>query len=250
MAFPETIDEVLAQLDTIISQTKTNASRAGYFAILYREVTAGVKLAIEEDFFEDGSRMEKLDVRLANRYLGAFVQYQAGENPGRSWLIAFDATKRTDLLILQHLFLGMNAHINLDLGIAAATVAPGKEIKALRKDFFRINTILFSLIDTIQDRLSRISPLYGWLDTFGGIKDERFADFSMARARGQAWNLANLLAPLPDENRPLVIQTTDKVVAGLATLITKPKLRLNRWVLRWMLSLEPDDIGGNMDRLA
>jgi hypothetical protein len=39
--------------------------------------------------------------------------------------------------VVQHVLLGMNAHINLDLGVAAAEVAPGPAIAGLRGDFDR-----------------------------------------------------------------------------------------------------------------
>jgi hypothetical protein len=43
----------------------------------------------------------------------------------------------------------MNAHINLDLGIAAAQVAPGPALPALHTDFLCINAILASVVATV-----------------------------------------------------------------------------------------------------
>ena len=43
----------------------------GYFATLYRKVTIQVKKGIADNFFDDGPRMERLDVILANRYTQA-----------------------------------------------------------------------------------------------------------------------------------------------------------------------------------
>ena len=48
--------------------------------------------------------------------------------------------------------IGMNAHINLDLGIAAATVAPTPaELEALHADFNRINDVLARLVRIVED---------------------------------------------------------------------------------------------------
>ena len=47
------------------------------------------------------------------------------------WSVAFHAAHRRPPIIFQHLLLGMNAHINLDLGIACAEVAPGPAIDDL-----------------------------------------------------------------------------------------------------------------------
>jgi len=48
------------------------------------------------------------------------VLQNTGQTPTESWVKAFDATEFWWLIVLQHLLMDMNAHINLDLGIAAA----------------------------------------------------------------------------------------------------------------------------------
>ena len=63
-----TIDEVLARLTGIIDESLQTGSRAGFFAALYYKVTAKVKEGISKNEFEDGARIEKLDVVFANRY--------------------------------------------------------------------------------------------------------------------------------------------------------------------------------------
>ncbi|MFP3594999.1 DUF5995 family protein, partial [Chryseobacterium sp. SIMBA_038] len=70
--------------------------------------------------------------------------------------MAFEATKNKDLLILQHIFLGMNAHINLDLGISAASIMPYRKINPLKKDFENINNVIASINQKVQDSLSKI----------------------------------------------------------------------------------------------
>lgn len=55
-------------------------------------------------------------------------------------------------LILQHLLLGINAHINLDLGIAAAQTSPGDDLPDLRNDFVEINRVLVRQVDGIRER--------------------------------------------------------------------------------------------------
>ena len=73
------IDEVIAQLDDIIARSIRDGSRLGYFAALYRKVTAKVKEGIAQGRFEDGPRMERLDVTFANRYLEAMDQFRRGK---------------------------------------------------------------------------------------------------------------------------------------------------------------------------
>src|SRR5438132_477142 len=114
-----TIDDILLQLEDIITESIRTNNRAGYFAALYYKVTASVKEGIAGGRFENGPRMERLDVIFASRYLDALNAWKNGGPVTGSWRAAFEATKKSSLLVLQQLLLGMNAHINLDLGIAA-----------------------------------------------------------------------------------------------------------------------------------
>ena len=76
--------------------------------------------------------------------------------------MAFDAGH--DHLILQHLLLGINAHVNLDLAVVAAEICPGEEITALRDDFMRINAVLAALLPKVRLCIGRYSPLLDVLD--------------------------------------------------------------------------------------
>lgn len=219
---PTTIDGVLARLDEIIARSLERESRLGYFAALYRKVTAAVKARLADDFFDDAARMERLDVVFANRYLRALHEYESGRDPGAAWRVAFDTARRWWPIVLQHLLLGMNAHINLDLGIAAATVAPGAEIHALRSDFQRINAILASLVDEVSDELAEVWPLLRLLDWLGGRSDEAIINFSMEQARDFAWLSALRLAPLSAGEQAVCIAELDAEVAGIANLVRRP----------------------------
>ena len=57
-----TIDDVILVLEEIILESIQNNDPLGYFASLYQRVTRKVKKGIEENYFEDGPRMEKLDI--------------------------------------------------------------------------------------------------------------------------------------------------------------------------------------------
>jgi hypothetical protein len=179
----KTIDEVIQELDDIIAWAQGNRSRLGYFAAMYRKVTLKVKEGIADGVFENegiadgvfenGERMERLDVIFANRYLEAIAQHRDGKIPTVSWQLAFEASKRYWPIVLQHLLLGMNAHINLDLGIAAARTSPGGAIYDLENDFNKINEILAALVDGVERELARIWPMLKLLDRIAGKKSQR-----------------------------------------------------------------------------
>ena len=217
-----TIDEVISFLDQIIEENKLIPSTMGYFAALYHKVTCKVKAGIENDFFDDNPRMEKLDVIFANRYLQAYTEFKNGAKPTTSWQIAFDKADSYWLIVLQHLLLGMNAHINLDLGIAAAEVMKGKNIENLHDDFNKINEILSELVHDVQLELSLIWRFLAKIIK----KTEKFSliltDFSMKLARDGAWKYATLLANSPETDWSQLIQERDKKVTKKANIVVDP----------------------------
>lgn len=241
-AAASSIDEVLAALDAVIARAIESGSRTGYFAALYRKVTAKVKEGVEEGFFDDGERMQRLDTTFANRYLEALAQFEAGVAPTRSWGRAFDVLGDSRLILVQHLLLGVNAHINLDLGIAAATTAPGGDLPSLRGDFDRVNEILALQIKSIEDRLGRVSPLIGILDWIGGRNEEELIRFSIEVARSEAWRFATELAPVAPADWGGPVGARDTRIGRLGRLIAHPGLLLDAGLLV-IRSAETDDVG-------
>lgn len=238
----ETIDEVVAG-------SVRDGSRVGLFACLYRSVTARVRDGIRAGEFEDGPRMERFDVVFANRYLSALAAHRRGEFPGRSWLVAFEGTRSWRLLVLQHLLLGMNAHINLDLGVAAAETAPGAALPGMRRDFFAISRILGEMMDDVQDRIARVSPWMGVIDHIGCRNDEEVFYFGLSRARDAAWRVATCLADASPARLPLEVDRVDRAAARLARVIRRPGAHLLPALL-CVRAREPRDVGAVLEALS
>jgi hypothetical protein len=226
-----TIDEVILQLEEIIVRSIRERSRLGFFAALYHKVTIKVREGIAAGQFEDGPRMERLDVTFANRYLNALDQYVRSEKPTPCWMLAFRAADRWPPIILQHLLLGMNAHINFDLGIAAAQTCPGDELPSLRRDFDQINVILGSLVGQVQAEIGQVSPWINLLDHIGGRTERAIIEFSMQKARDAAWALAQRLAVLnPDQWQP-ELDRRDNDMTSLGRFVLNPGWVLNAGLL-------------------
>ena len=241
----KTIDEVIARLEGIIEECIATRSRLGYFAALYNRVTLAVREGIRKGQFDDGPRMERLDVTFANRYLTAYGQYQAGELPSRSWLKAFEAAQNPDLVVLQHLLIGMNAHINLDLGIAAARTSPGAQLAPLQPDFDRINTVLATLTPLVEQELDQESPVFQKLTRFAPALELKVVGFAMNEAREAAWNFATKLAPLPLWQQMSALGTRDTEVAILGDLVLA-----HNPLFQLMHSRESRDVAENIRILA
>ena len=217
-----TTDDVIARLEQFSGDCNRQRSRLGYFAVVYKKVTEHVKAGIAQGRFEDGPRMERLDVIFAGRYFDALDASGAGQPVSGSWRLAFAAAERTNLIALQHLLLSMNAHIGLDLGVAAAEVAPGPAIASLRRDFDAINQILLDVLGSVQKAIGSISPSIRLLDTVNGRADDELAAFGLVTARQLAWKNAEALAAMDDDTRSNAIGTLDTAVELAGSLILAP----------------------------
>ncbi|MDN3657252.1 DUF5995 family protein [Ferruginibacter paludis] len=186
-----TIAEVIDQLTNIVGKAAAENNRAGYFATLYKKVTIAVYDKIKAGYFDDNERMEKLDVVFACRYLDAYQEYTQHKKCSACWQFAFDACNAWQPMVMHHLLLGMNAHIGLDLGIAAAIVSPGGDIENIHTDFNKINTILCDLIAEVKASLFSMWPLSKFISQLNmGQFENDLAGFSMHIARDAAWQSA------------------------------------------------------------
>jgi hypothetical protein len=241
MALANTIDEVILRLDNIIADSTKNNSRAGYFACLYRKMTIAVKQGIAQGYFENAARMEKLDVAFANRYLEAYDLYAQKKIITQSWHFAFEAQKNP-MTVIQHLLLGMNAHINLDLGIAAAQISKGSDIHQLQRDFNKINEVIGSLINSVQTDLEDICFPMKFVRFIDNRSKDAVINFSMKIARDTAWANALAISMHPENSWNTYFAGLDKNIAVVAGNITRPKLS-ESLVLKMVQYFEPKSVG-------
>jgi hypothetical protein len=260
------IDEVLSQLETIIADARTSGDRVGFFAALYHKVTAGVKEGIAKGSFQDGPRMAQLDVTFANRYLQALAAWRSAQSPNTgsnqpakapttdqhltdSWKIALDATKSGSPLVLQQLLLGINAHINLDLGIAAVETMKGKNLEDIHTDFDTINTIIGLLTYQVLHEIDRMSPLLSLLGLQGNNTNSFLIQFSIGNARDGAWCFAEDLSKQTGDAYAATIKTRGTDIATLAADLvhTTGVLRFTLWIVHLFEWKNPTRIIAELD---
>ncbi len=219
---PTTIDEVISHLDTIVKECEARGSRMGYFPAMYNRVTRRAKQRIIDGSFEDNERMERFDVIFANRYLAAYYAYRDHKPCSESWKITFEAAKKWSPMVIQHLVASMNAHICLDLGIAAAETET-KNLPSLKNDFDQINDILDSLIDEVEAELREIFHPLITFDKLTGNVYWRVAHVSIIKARADAWSVAEAYSQLQSETeREAFIKARDEHVAKIGNSILRP----------------------------
>ncbi len=219
----ESFARVRRDLDHIRDVCRDEGSRDGYFAAMYSRVTAAVQRRAEAGRFDDARRMEAFVGRFAQRYTDAYWAHAAGQPTSRAWALAFTTADTSDPLVVQHLGLGMNAHINLDLGVVAAQVAvdefagatPAEPSASLRSDFMAINDVLFELVERCQQAVVAASPLLGVADTLLASTDDDLTRFSLTVARAGAWQFARDLARSPHDEWAAMVEARDGSVADL-----------------------------------
>jgi Family of unknown function (DUF5995) len=253
-----TIDGVVEAIGSIIDWSIATSSRLGYFAALYKRITIAVGVAIDEDKFEDGPRMERFDVAFANHYFAALNGHFHPDSfgkPPRAWRVSFDAEGSAAPIILQHMLAGINAHIDLDLGIAAQEVSPRWKLPALHDDFNRVNAVLAGQVNDVLDRIHELSPALA--DLYAVLRDHQvFVINEAVRSfRDSAWRFATILALEPAFVRPVTISLRDRKVSRQAGLIYDPPglIGLIDQVVRDIAARESDDIVRNiqvLDRIA
>ncbi len=213
---------MIAQLEDVIQESIATQSRLGYFASLYRRMTMAIRDGMTTGRFQDNARIERLDVTFANRYLVARQQYFAGELHGQCWLQAYAAATSPQYTVLQQLLIGINPHILIDLGVAAARTCPGDQLAGLQTDFNTVNAIILSLFPTIDAELDALSPFENVVDhSFLGYLKNKAIDVSIDAGRKSSWDFATKLAYLDLPAQAIAIGQRDLEGIALGECILK-----------------------------
>lgn len=229
---PPVIAEVAEELRGL---ARGSDDALGYFAAMYARVTSRIATSIAQGRFDDGERMD----RFATTFAGLYTRGRAGQpSRPRCWQATFDVARNGDLIIVQHLLLGINAHVNHDLAQAVVAVADETgDLQGVKRDFDAVNGILASAYADLRKDLDRVSR---WTNEAGALGGGRFFNFSLERARDQAWATAVRLFPLDAGGRAREVAELDRLTAVLAFLVTQPGLA-GRLVVRLARRFEERD---------
>jgi hypothetical protein len=215
---------VLESIDLLLAWSRAHQSRIGFFAALYWHVATGVGKALVEGKFQDPVLIEKLNGVFFRRYLEAVDRFrdEPPKPPTASWLVSFQAASDADLVVVQHLLLGANAHINFDLAIAIAECVKPSEMPAFQPDYEYLNQIFRGVIRTTVANVSRVSRVLSWVGLVTGRGEDILIGFSVRRAREGAWKAAGEVAAMTPAQRTAAIAERDADVADVARIIVNP----------------------------
>jgi len=216
--------ESLKVLADIIAWSKEHESPVGYFAALYTKVGLRIEEAIKANNFQHPDMLRHLDVVFFNRYLEALHTWHAGKTPSLPWKVACDATKNADLIVLQHLLLAMNAHIDLDLGVATAAAIPKQELNDFKVDFDTMNQLLASIMCDVEKDMALVFKLLKPINCLFRREEDSVLNFSMRVVRERAWDTCLTMSKLEGAQLDTAIANLANRVGGLSQTIATPGL--------------------------
>jgi len=189
------IEAVAARMESIAAPLAEDDG-VRRFNELYLAVTRAVAVESATAVYEDAAFVSRLDVVFADLYFAAIDDVAAGREPPRAWAPLFEARAKHGIAPLQFAIAGMNAHINHDLVLAL--VATTKEFGCgldhgtpQHHDYLAVNGLLNRVQDEIKERFT--TGVIKDIDKAGGRVDDMVANWSVARARDNAWTQAQIL---------------------------------------------------------
>ncbi len=217
------IDDVLGEIQAIVQWSIDKKSPLGYFAALYLGVTRDIRQAIVDNKFQDGERMVRFDVQFAHHYFDAVNAHRDGkESPPQAWQVAF-ADHGTPLIVVQHLMTAMNAHIDVDLGVATEEIGrQSNSMEDIHRDFIAVNKILSLRVGAVLTDLEEISPVLHQYRKWLRNADTGFVTAALTEFRNNAWKFACRLAAQPDGGRAAMIRDRDADCAVLGRWYVDP----------------------------
>lgn len=203
-------------IDQMKLQTRTWQAAGDHRAIFlecYTLMTANMLRAIDGGRFNDEVWAKELLLRFADYYFIALDAYGCTDKDCVTvWTYAHDCSCEKDLHVLQHLLLGINAHINYDLVLSLVDLLEPEwaqlseeEREKRYADHCLVNEVIAATIDTVQEEVvERHDPRMDIIDRLFGRLDERLLSALINRWRQGVWDNAMRFLETPSDQRELL----------------------------------------------
>lgn len=224
-----TVKQVESALEQFEMWCIKNNDLRGVFATAYLQITTAIAEELSRKSFNDNEWSALYLIRFANLYREALLNYEKKDHQlvPKSWKLAFDLAGENEGFIIQHLLLGINAHINHDLALALNDVGIDSKREEKYQDHTEINIILEKATNDLKQGIAeKYAPILVRLDRGLGSIDDDVTAFSIPKAREHAWAMAVALAVSRSDIEKNILQTSlDEQSAVVARLILASPLR-------------------------
>jgi len=204
MADPEAaadpIEAVAARMEAIAEPLPEEDGLAR-FNELYLAVTRAVMAETRADSYEDPAFISRLDVIFADLYFDAIEADTGGRDLPKAWAPLFEKRRARGVAPLQFAITGMNAHINHDLAVALVKTCGERDVDfdhgtPQYRDYIVVNKTLERVEGEIKAKYT--TGVLGDIERAMGTLDDVLANWSVARARDNAWATAQTIHALRD----------------------------------------------------
>ncbi len=214
--------EALQSLQALSAKLREDRDRKGYFAAYLSRYALRLRDAVAAAEFEQSARAERVCVSAVQRYLENTAIFQQGGRPISSWDYALAASRDTWLVVAQHILLGLNAHLNLDVGSAVASACPPEELPGFRSDFEKLCGVHQAVMEEVWTELGQLWPAFAAAGPVLRGAGPTLLRFRLPRAFEQAWRLAQELSGLKAAARGPVLDRYNQTTRQLAEVIRHP----------------------------
>ncbi len=183
-----------------IAAPLAEADGVARFNELYLAVTRAVVVETHADSYEDPEFISRLDVVFADLYFAAVDAAAGGLEIPKAWAPLFEKRHEPGIAPLQFAIAGMNAHINHDLAVALVEMADERDFDLddaqtpQHRDYLAVNATLERVEGEIKARFA--TGIVAGIDKAVGPVDDVVANWSVARARDNAWVTARTIRAL------------------------------------------------------
>src|SRR5829696_2723278 len=124
VALPTPVPEIpepdlVERMQSKVDAWQVDADERAIFLSCYLLMTRNMLVAVEEGEFYDSTWVRSLLHRFAQHYFNALDAYnQDPDSTLKVWRVAHQSAASGEMLVMQNLMLGINAHINYDLVFA------------------------------------------------------------------------------------------------------------------------------------
>lgn len=214
--------DVVVKMVTIAKGFEVNNDNRSIFLTCYSMMTENMLKSIEQNKFHDNVWVDKLLHRFADYYFDALGCFDCQKATPLVWQEVHKAAEIKKLHVIQHLLLGVNAHINYDLVLTLYDLLSpewndlSKELQKMRyQDHCLVNSIIGTTIDRVQDELiEKYAPSMNLIDTIMGRLDEFLLLKLISEWRDSVWDHTQKLLKLThqSERDDYIIEVEKKVL--------------------------------------
>lgn len=178
--------EVLEQMEVLEKElAETDMANLIAFNHTYWIITKNIQQKLSTGYFAVEALMHQLDICFAKYYFAALKNYCNKKPTPHCWQILFDLCKENCLYQIVYMGLGVNAHVNHDLGLALFDQITSMQFES---DFIKVNTVIDQSLAEVLSFLEEKPPLLNIIKNKGRSVYGSYLKRLIRNWRQNAWN--------------------------------------------------------------